>query len=101
MQLGVDRKHFKALVSYADEYEARELLDVIMETYTPAESERAAGNPFTAVQKTLIDALMKAGVRQLSDIHNIYPIEPDIPATLLALLKNDPRVAQHATKQEL
>ena len=97
--LGVKKEHHKALTSYADEYEARELMHVILVTYQAAEEQP---NPFAdeAVWRPIVNALVKAGVRSLADVSQLSSPE-GITKEHLTLLKNDPRVLQHASKQEL
>ena len=97
--LGIAKEHYKTLVSYAEEYETRELLQLVFETYEPAGK---GPNPFApaAVWKPLVEVLVKFGVRNLSDISNLSPME-GLSEEHLVLLKGDSRVSAHATKQEL
>lgn len=98
--LGIEKAHHKAFVGFADEYEARELLQLILETHEPTVTGET--NPFAseAVWKPMVEAMVKFGVRNLSDVSNLSPMD-GLSAEHLAVLKADPRVAAHATKQEL
>jgi len=97
--LGIEKAHYKPLVTFSEEYEIRELLQVIFETYEPV---AGVENPFASatVWKPMIDVMAKYGVRSLSDVSNLSPME-GLSSENLAALKADPRVATHATKQEL
>jgi hypothetical protein len=97
--LGIERAHFKTLVTFAEEYEMRQLLHVILISYTNPELD---GNPFAdeAVHRPLIEALIASGARSLSDVSNLTAVEGVSPQHL-SLLKQDPRVKLHLGKQEL
>jgi len=100
--LGIEQAHYRTLVTYAEEYETRELLQLILVTFEPIGMLKGAENPFARpeVYKPIIEVMVKFGVRNLSDVTNLYPME-GLSKEHLALLKADPRVSAHATKQEL
>uniref|UniRef100_A0A7S2CZE0 SAM domain-containing protein n=1 Tax=Haptolina brevifila TaxID=156173 RepID=A0A7S2CZE0_9EUKA len=97
--LGIEKAHHQTIVTFAEEFETRELLELILVTYEPKEG---TVNPFASseVWKPLVEVMVKFGVRNLSDVSNLSPME-GLTREHLELLKNDPRVTVHATKQEL
>merc|ERR1712005_97273 len=65
-RMGITLDHAKILVGYAEEYETRLLLHIILTTHVDASgrtpySSEAAWRPF-------VDALVKAGARTLEDV---------------------------------
>ena len=100
-RMGMALEHARILMSYAEEYETRLLLHVILTTHT----DDAGGYPFSseAAWRPIVDALVKYGVRSLADVAQLTSAAPPpgiAEKDLLALLR-DPRVQQHAQKQEL
>lgn len=99
-RMGISLDHAKILVGYAEEYETRLLLHVILTTHTDANgrtpySSEAAWRPF-------VDALVKAGARTLEDVAQLKSADvSSVAMEDLVALQNDPRVLQHTHKQEL
>lgn len=96
--IGIPAEHLKTLVNYAEEYEMRELLHIIIVTHT----DHKGATPYTneATWRPMVEALVKAGVRSLGDI----ALKSDVPGLSsedLQRIQNDPRVLQHSQKQEL
>ena len=96
--IGIEVDHLKSLVAYADEYDTRELLHIILVTLVDSEGAM----PYTeeAKWRPIVDALLKAGVRTLEDVAAKIEV-PGLAAADLTRLHNDRRVLQHAQKQEL
>lgn len=100
VKMGIAKESVKILTTYAEEYETRLLLHVVLTTHLDASghkpySSEAAWRPF-------VDALVKAGVRSLSDLAQLTSADvPSIATKDLVALQNDPRVLQHTAKQEL
>lgn len=98
-RMGIALEHVKILVGYAEEYEARLLLHIILTTYVGADKRTPYEDE--AVWRPMIDALVKAGVRSLSDVALLNADVPGVAKEDLAALQSDPRVLQHVHKQEL
>merc|ERR1711988_1899373 len=99
-RMGITLDHAKILTKYAEEYESRLLLHIIVTTLTNA----AGATPYSseAAWRPLVDALVKAGVRSLSDLVQLTSAGvPGIATEDLVALQNDPRVQRHSQKQEL
>jgi len=99
-RMGIDLEHARILTGYAEEYETRLLLHVIITSHT----DPAGGTPYSteAAWRPLIDALVKAGVRSLADLVQLtLSAAPSVAAEDLVALQSDPRVQMHAQKQEL
>ena len=96
--IGLEAEHLKPLVGYADEYETRELLHIILVTLVDSDGTM----PYTTEEKwrPIIDALLKAGVRKLEDVAAKTEV-PGLSAVDLTRLHNDRRVLQHAQKDEI
>lgn len=98
--MGLTLEQFKVLVSYAEEYETRLLLHIILTTHVDASGHtpyigEAAWHPF-------VDALVKVGVRSLADVAQLTSADvPGVATEDLVALQNDPRVLQHKKKEEL
>ena len=99
-EVGIKKEHIKILVKYADEYEGRELYRALLTTYQPVTAD--AVNPFASesVWRPLMEKLVAAGLRTLDDVGSATEV-PGVSAADLSLLRNDPRVQAHMTKQEL
>lgn len=113
--MGIDNAHYKTLTTYAEEFEARELFRVVLQTYGLEQQVSKSGdaqkgspdpnappNPFAseAVQAAVVEGLIKSGVRKLEQVLTAKP-HAGLTEELLELLKADPRIAQQATKSEL
>lgn len=99
-RMGITLDHAKILVGYAEEYETRLLLHIILTTHVDA----SGGTIFSseAVWRPIVDALVKAGARTLEDVAQLTSADvPGIDTEHLVALQNDPRVIQHTHKQEL
>lgn len=96
--LGLDQDHAAILINHADEYEARALLQLIIETHKDA----AGVKPFAseATWRPMVETLVKAGVRTLADLAKLVAV-PGLAAEDLARLQSDSRVRHHGVKQEL
>lgn len=111
--MGIDNAHYKTLTTYAEEFEAREIFRVVLQTYAIEQQIAKGGsnsspdpnappNPFAseAVQAAVVEGLIKSGVRKLEQVLTAKP-HAGLTEELLELLKADPRIAQQATKSEL
>ena len=98
-RMGISLEHARILVTYAEEYETRLLLHVILTTHT----DPNGGMPYSSevAWRPLINALVKAGVRSLADVGQLSQGVPGVSHDDLVALQNDPRVLQHTHKQEL
>jgi len=99
-QMGITMDHVKILVSYAEEYETRLLLHVILTTHVDANSR----TPYSAEAswRPIVDSLVKAGVRSLTDLAQLASADVSgLAVHDLVAIQNDPRVLQHTHKQEL
>jgi len=98
--IGIKGEGFKVLTTYAEEYDARELLHIIIVTL-----EYPAGvTPYTSEDawRPMVEKLVKAGVRTLADLAQLTAAEvPALDKEDLHRLQADPRVQQHTHKQEL
>lgn len=96
--IGIPAEHLKGLVNYAEEYETRELLHIILVTHT----DHKGATPYTeeSVWRPMVEALVKAGVRSLADIGQRTEV-PGLALEDLQRLQNDARVLLHSQKQEL
>jgi len=96
--LGIDAEHINILVNYAEEYETRELLQVILVTLVDAKG----ATPYSAESawRPIVDALVKAGIRSLNEVSQRESV-PGVPQEDLHRLQNDARLLQYAQKQEL
>ena len=98
--MGISQEHARILTTYAEEYETRLLLHVIITTLTDA----SGGLPYASEAKwrPMVDALIKVGVRSLKDVLDLTSAAVSgIAKDDLVALQNDPRVLRHAQKQEL
>lgn len=99
-RMGISLDHVKILVNYAEEYETRLLLHVILTTLVDANGQTPYSSE--AVWRPIVDALVKAGVRSLADVAQLTSADVSGFSTEdLVALQNDPRVLQHTHKQEL
>jgi len=99
-RMGITLDHVKVLVNYAEEYETRLLLHVILTTLVDANGR----TPYAAeaAWRPVVDSLVKAGVRSLTDVAQLASADVAGLATAdLVALQADPRVQQHSQKQEL
>jgi len=100
---GISGENFKVLSTHAEEYDARELLHIILttledKTTTPHTTPYAS----EAMWRPMVEVLVKAGVRNLADVSQIAPSAvPGIAKEDLQRLQADARVLQHTPKQEL
>lgn len=98
--IGIEMDHVKILITWAEEFDARELLHIILTTLVGPKGEM----PYVAeaVHRPIINAFVKAGVRNLGDVSTLTTNEvPSISKEDLQRIQNDHRVQQHANKQEL
>lgn len=99
-RMDISLEHYRILTGYAEEYETRLLLHVILTTHT----DSAGDTPFSSepVWRPFVDSLVKAGVRSLADLVQLTAANvPTVAKEDLAAVQNDPRVLQHGAKQEL
>lgn len=99
--MGIQGEFFTILTTFAEEYDARELLHIILVSLVVKET---GATPYAEenVWRPMVDALVKAGVRSLADIAQLTPAEvPTLDKEDLQRLKSDERVLMHTHKQEL
>lgn len=101
--LGIRGENFKVLSTHAEEYYARELLQIILTslvdtTTTPHTTPYAS----ETIWRPMMEMLVKAGVRNLGDLSQITATAvPNMAKEDLVRIQADPRVLQHTPKQEL
>ena len=99
--LGIAKSHLSTLVTYAEEFEARELFKIVLTTY---QDEKGEPNPFASetVWKPFVEALVKAGARTLEDLTTPPFLQVNgVSKAHMLILRSDARVLRHAAKQEL
>jgi len=99
-ELGFSESDLKQIVAYADEYDARALLETIITTFRDQDNKLR----FVDKQqiKNMIEELIDAAVDDLTDLaHLEHSDVPGIPHDDFRALQSDPRVRAHARKVEL
>lgn len=96
--LGIAKEYLKTLTEYADQWEPRQLFEVILKTY---HDPKGGLNPFAseATWRPIVEAFIKAGAREMPDLMTVNA--PTVSKEHMSLIHADPRVIQHAGKSEL
>ena len=98
--MGLKPEHTQILVTYAEEYEARELLHIIVMTHVDKKTDKTYYTSDMA--EPIIETLVKAGVRSLTDLALLsHDTVPALAKEDLVRLQADPRVVKYMHKQEL
>ena len=98
--MGLKQEDTQILVTYAEEYEARELLHIILITMKPDDGVQAFYTEETAA--LIVEKLVKAGVRSLEQLATLsHDAVPSLSIGDLMQIQQDRRVSAHMHKQEL